>query len=113
MVTPDLKKIVIVYPPEHPEFPSPNNAAIYNEDGSLYLKLTCPDPVSELGRERKRHMNFEGPLRLFFSDAVWRKNEKDELVQVINIGFDFEYYETRELNFVTGEFGNSLGSWKQ
>jgi hypothetical protein len=113
MVTPDLAKLVIVYPPEHPEFPSPNNAAIYNEDGSLYKTLTCPNPISELGKERKRHMNYESPLRLFFADAVWRNNEAGDLVQVINIGFDIEYFETRELNIVTGEFGNSLGSWRQ
>ena len=115
MVTPDCKKVVAIYPPDHPEFPSPNNAVVYNEDGTVHLTLTCPVPLSELIRKSARYVSARArqQTKLYIAGAVWKRNEQGEVVMAINIEFDEEYYETRELNYATGEFGACLSSGKR
>ena len=111
MVTPDFKKVVIVYPPEHPAFPSPNNAVIYNEDGTVYMPLTCPEPISDLITESTMYMEYRHQATLHFVGTYWKKNEKGDIVQVIAIEFD-EMFEMRALNYNTGEFGDCLDTWR-
>jgi hypothetical protein len=113
IMTPDFNKVVIVYPYDHPQFPSPGNAVIYNEDGSVYKQLTCPKPISELGKNRKINTNAKGSLNLFFGGVVWDRNERGDIVPAMNIGFDMEYFERRELDYITGEYGACLNSWRQ
>lgn len=110
IVTPDQEKLVIVYPAEHAQYSAPGNAVIHHADGSIFRLLTCPEPISELGRQRKRYMNYTGPFRLYFGGAIWKRNTNSDILLAMNIGFDLEYFETRELNYITGEFGSCLNS---
>jgi hypothetical protein len=113
MVTPDLKKVVVIYPPDHPVFPSPNNAVVYNEDGTVHLTLACPEPISELIKKNARYLRSRQQAKLYIVGAVWKRNEQEDVVMAINIEFDDEYYEARELNYATGEFGACLSSGKR
>jgi hypothetical protein len=113
MVTPDLKKVVAIYPPDNSEFPSPNNALVYNEDGTVHLTLACPEPISGLIKKSARYLRFRQQAKLYIVGAVWKRNEQGDVVMAINIEFDGEYYETRELNYATGEFGACLSSGKR
>ncbi len=44
----DENYIIAIYPLEDKEFPSPNNAVVYNLDGSLHKVLTPPKLISRL-----------------------------------------------------------------
>jgi hypothetical protein len=112
MVTPDLKKVVAIYPPDHPEFSSPN-AVVYNEDGTVHLTLACPEPISGLIKKSARYLRSRQQAKLYIFGAVWKRNEQGEVVMAINIEFDDEYYETRALNYATGEFGACLSSGRR
>ncbi|OQP48079.1 hypothetical protein A4H97_30055 [Niastella yeongjuensis] len=112
MVTPDFKKVVVIYPPGHPEFPSPHNAVVYNENGTVHLILACPEPISELIKKSTRYLRYRQQTKLYIVGAVWKRNEQGDVVMAVNIEFDDEYYETRELNYATGAFGACLSSGK-
>jgi hypothetical protein len=108
--TPDRKRVVVVYRYDHPVYSSPNNAILYNADGSIHLQLKVPGLISDLAKKRSRFLNYESPLRTYFDNARWDKNSKGELVSAVRIGFDRDWLETRELNSDTGEFGECLSS---
>lgn len=112
-VTPDHTMMVVVYPYDHPQYSSPGNAVIYNEDGTVYKQLSCPKPVSVLAKGKNIVMDARGSMLLFFGGVVWDRNQKNEVVMAVNIGFELEYYERRELNYITGEYGACLRSWRQ
>lgn len=108
--TPDLSRVVVIYPPEHPLYPEPGNAVIYNADGSIHLQLKVPKLISSLAKQRERFMNYDAPLKLYFDRVRWAKNSKGEIVTAMQIGFDRDWLEERELKTETGEFGECLSS---
>jgi hypothetical protein len=111
--TPDMQKVVAIYPYDHTVYPSPINALIYNADGSIYKRLRVPKLVSDLARQRERFMNYEAPLKLYFDWVRWARNTKGNIVVAVRIGFDRDWLEERELNFETGEFGECLSSGRR
>lgn len=111
--SPDLLKIIAIYPIDSPRFPSPNNAVIYNQDGSIYLQLNVPELISETARERIPYMNYENSVRLYFDNVGWFKDSNSNFLCSITIGFDREWWESRVLNPETGEFGECLGSGRR
>ena len=108
--TPNLKRVVVIYPHDHPIFGEPGNAIIYNADGSIHLQLKVPKLISTLARQRERFMNYEAPLKFYFDRVRWAKNSKKEIITAVQIGFDRDWLEERELNPETGEFGECLSS---
>lgn len=111
--TPDLQRVVVIYPYDHSRYPSPVNAVVYNANGSIHKQLKVPKLISELAKQRERFMNYEAPLKLYFDRVSWAKNSKGDTVMAIQIGFDRDWVEQRELNAETGEFGACLSSGRR
>jgi hypothetical protein len=110
--TPDLKKVVVVYPIDNKKFTAPANAVIYDADGNIYLKLKTPKLISEIARQREPFMQYDTLYRLYFEYVGWSK-VSDDLITVMRVGFDREYWELRTLNPETGEFGECLSSGRR
>lgn len=105
--------IIAIYPLEDSEFPSPNNAVVYNLDGSLHRVLTPPELISELAIKRLGADNPPEPYApesVFFDRVKWDKDSSGNLITSIWIGYDREWHENRVLNPFTGEFGECVGS---
>ena len=108
--TPNLQRVIVIYPYDHPVYPEPGNGVIYNADGSIHLQLKVPKLISPLAKQRAPFMNYEAPLKLYFDRVRWAKNGKGEVITAVQIGFDRDWLEERELNTETGEFGECLSS---
>ena len=109
----DEKFIIAIYPLEDIDFPSPNNAVIYNLDGSIHKVLSPPKLISELAIKRLGKDNPPmafAPDSIYFNHVNWQKDSSGNVVTSIWIGYDREWHENRELNPHTGEFGQCLGS---
>ncbi len=111
--TPDLKRVVVIYPYDHPVYSEPGNAVIYNADGSIHLRLNVPKLVSSLAKQRERFMNYEAPLKFYFDRVRWAINSNGELITAMQIGFDRDWLEEREVNPETGEFRECLSSGRR
>lgn len=111
--TPDMEKVIIIYPMDHDTYHAPNNAIIYNADGSVHIQLHAPEPISELSKTRARNLamtkSFNPPYRLYFDGVSWA-NVKGNVETVVKIGFDRDWWEERVLYPETGEFGECLSS---
>lgn len=111
--TPDLKRVVVIYPYDHPVYPEPGNAVIYNADGSIHLQLKVPKLISPLAKQRERFMKYEASLKFYFDRVRWAKDSMGEVITAVQIGFDRDWLEERELNPETGEFGECLSSGRR
>jgi hypothetical protein len=112
--TPDLKRVVIIYPYDHAVYPSPGNAVVYNEDGSIHLQLKIPELISPIAMERKlRRGNYDVQKDASFRSVHWRKDVDGNLITVLSINFDWEWWESRVLNPDTGEFGECISSGRR
>ncbi|GHV15278.1 hypothetical protein FACS1894169_06160 [Bacteroidia bacterium] len=92
--SPEYKYIIAIYSGSH-NFPIPNNAVVYNLDGSIHKILTPPKVINDF---------FQGgdPQGKSFYNVNWDiKDGKIFLCLTINI---FDMMEVRELNAETGEF---------
>ncbi len=111
--TPDMQRVIVIYPMEHTLNRAPRNAIIYNADGSVHRILNAPEPISDLAKTRSRFMAktkaFNPPHRLYFHSVRWVKAE-GEIVTVVGIGFDRDWQEERILNPETGKFGECVSS---
>lgn len=94
--TPDPQYVVVIYPMDHEVYRAPNNAVVYNADGSVHLQLTAPEPISELSKTRVRNLaktkKFNPPHRLYFDGVSWAK-VRDKVETVVKIGFDRDWWE--------------------
>jgi hypothetical protein len=110
--TPDLQKVIVIYPMDHGTYPAPNNAVIHNGDGSVFKQLSPPTLVSDLAKEQhERKPN--GPYLLYFRNVFWANNKAGEVVACISIAYNRDWHEDRELNTETGEFGECLNSGRR
>lgn len=108
----DMNYVIAIYSEIDLEYPSPNNAVIYNADGSLHKILTPPKLISKLAIERLGENNppqSYAPDSLFFNHVKWDKDSKGDLITSVWIGYHREWHENRVLNPVTGEFGECIG----
>ena len=103
--TPNLQRVVVVYPYDHQTYTSPNNAVIYNNDGSFYIQLKCPQLISDLAKKSRLI-----PFGLYFERVAWSKDSKGDIITSISIGYNRDWWESRVLNPETGEFGELLSS---
>ena len=95
----DLNYVIAIYF-EDTEFKAPNNAVIYNADGTIHKRLEMPKLISERGEKYQYGSCFE--------DIMWRKNKEGKLITTISISFDRYSFEVRELNPETGVIGDLL-----
>ena len=105
-----MNKIIAIFPIDHINYPMPKNSIIYNSNGTIHKQLNCPPLISDLAMIRKSRLNYSQPGLLHFESVKWAINSKGETVTAISIAYDRDYYETRELNTETGEFGERLSS---
>ncbi|MCK8143020.1 hypothetical protein MW871_14065 [Flavobacterium sp. I-SCBP12n] len=116
----DLKYVIAIYEGLDGEHKPPSNAVIYNADGSIHTILKMPVLESENILERidfNKDSNppieaalFEGGLQ--FSNFDWWQNEEGNLVNRIQIIYDRDWIEWRELEIRTGEVGSYLAQGK-
>ncbi|AZA74939.1 hypothetical protein [Chryseobacterium indoltheticum] len=116
----DLKYIVAIYKGINGAFLIPNNAVIYNLDGTIHKVLKITELISERSKKYLEKENLENPplslakypQGLAFSNFGWRKDINGNLINSISIDFDRDYGEKRELNPETGEIGKVLDDWQ-
>lgn len=113
----DMSKVIVIYPMNHKVYQAPENAVIYNSDGSIHLKLKVPNLASELARQRVKYIrgygSFHPPYQLYFDGVSWSYNSIGDRNTVIRIVFDRDWWEDRLLNTETGEFGECLNSGRR
>lgn len=116
----DLKYVIAIYEGLEGEYKPPANAVIYSADGSIHTILKMPVLESENILERidfNKDSNppieaalFEGGL--LFSNFDWWQNEEGNLVNRIQIIYDRDWIEWRELEIRTGNVGRYLAQGK-
>lgn len=116
----DLKYVIAIYEGLEGEYKPPANAVIYNADGSIHTILKMPVLQSENILKRidfNKDSNppieaalFEGGL--LFSNFDWWQNEEGNLVNRIQIIYDRDWIEWRELEIRTGDVGRYLAQGK-
>jgi len=103
--TVEMDGVVAIYSSKSKIYPEPANAVIYNPDGSFRMRIEVPDELLSSNAKRIKPRKD----KCFFFQAGWALNSKGEKVNSIWIGFaNGEYFEVRELNTETGEFGELL-----
>lgn len=116
--TTDMNYVVAVYLGVDGEFKPPQNAVIYNMDGSVHKILEIPPFISDKLCKRLSFLEQENPPLpwatneggLFFGGFGWIKKDDGKVVNFISIVMERESFEQRELNPQTGIFGGCLGS---
>jgi hypothetical protein len=112
--TPDLKQVIVIYPFDHPVYPAPLNAVIYNANGEKTMQLKVPKLISPIANERKSRMkNHSISNDASFRGVYWDKDDQGKISTVVTIDFDWEWWESRILNPETGEFGECLSSGRR
>ncbi|RFM35150.1 hypothetical protein [Chitinophaga silvisoli] len=107
IMTPDFKKVVVIYPYDHPVFNSPGNAVIYNEDKSIYMIPPLPSPTSS--KNIKSNNAFEG---LYIGGVVWVRDKNGGMGMALNLIYNREYAEKRLFNYLTGEIGDCIDTFR-
>ena len=112
-----LDYMVVVYQGTNGRFLSPNNAVVYNLDGTIHRILEMPKILSKNILRRIDFYELPNPPLsdigedgLAFGGFGWSKNEKGEMLNSIAITYDREWYENRLLNPETGEIGELIDS---
>jgi hypothetical protein len=112
----NLNFIVAIYHGTASNYPPPNNAVIYQPDGTVHKVLKMPELLSPLITGRLKKLGIPNPPTewsshedgLRFDGFMWKKNESGELVDVISILCDREMWESRILEVKLGKIGNCL-----
>ncbi|AYN68141.1 hypothetical protein D1013_12535 [Euzebyella marina] len=117
----DQQKIVSIYHGVNSKFTSPNNAVIYNLDGSIHRVIEVPVLLSEnMIRRIKLNKDSNPPIEsaeyeggLHFGGFDWGKDDNGNLINRIEIIYDRDWIEWREINAETGEITKLLGSGRR
>jgi hypothetical protein len=113
-----LKYVVAVYIGRGNSHIPPNNAVIYNLDGTLHKELRIPKLLSKNILTSLEFLKLPNPPISFsmshpglqFNGFAWKLNGGGGLINVISILFDEEWWESRILNPVSGEIGELVDS---
>lgn len=111
--THDLQKVVIIFPMEHNLYGAPDNAVIYNDDGTVFRQLKTPKLISEIAIKREAFHQSANFSLVHFNNVRWALNNKGDIVTVLTIAFDRDWQEDRVLDIETGEFGECLSSGRR
>ncbi|NOS93058.1 MAG: hypothetical protein HOP30_14135 [Cyclobacteriaceae bacterium] len=96
--TPDFTFVVVIYHPmDNPDFAAPNNAVIYNKDGSIHHRMKQQKLVSDLA---KKHLKDYSEL---FESVYWAHDKNGNVVMAVEVGFNRDLYECRIVDTNTGE----------
>jgi hypothetical protein len=113
-----LDFVVAIYSGRTGEYPPPNNAVVYNPDGSVKHRLMFPPFISEMLVRRINFLKQENPPFSWASDNEglrfagfgWRKNNSNEIIDSMSLQLENGSYEIRQVNVATNQFGECLGS---
>jgi len=97
--TPDSAKMIVIYLEESHQFSNPNNAVIYNADGSYYKTIVAPKLISKTADAE------DSIWDQWFDMATWKIDSNGKVVNSMNIGFNWYLFEERAYYYETGEFG--------
>jgi hypothetical protein len=112
----DRQFVVAVFLGNCVQFPLPNNAVVYNLDGSLHSILKLPPFITpviikrlEFLKQPNPPMSYAGRKKdwLGFTGFSWRK-EGSAVINAATIEFEDGTFEIRKLDISTGQFGESL-----
>jgi hypothetical protein len=112
----DLNFIVAIHHGSENKYHPPNNAVIYNLDGTVHKVLEMPELLSPLIRDRLKNVGLPNPPiewstnedGLKFDGFMWEKNKSGELVDAISILCDREMWEYRILDVISCKVGECL-----
>ncbi|WP_128543282.1 hypothetical protein [Larkinella soli] len=111
MIDENKEKCLAVYE-RSKTYPIPKNGVIYNSDGSLFKILEPPVLVGNIALSISENIKGNGFGGLY---PTWLSNSKGDKVIGISIMFPPKYrnrygdfFEVRELDLETGEFGEVL-----
>ncbi|MFN6087996.1 MAG: hypothetical protein ACK47E_04540 [Cyclobacteriaceae bacterium] len=112
----DLNFIITIHHGSESKYQPPNNAVIYNLDGTVYKVLDMPELLSPIITKRLKYLSLPNPPikwstnegGLKFDGFMWKRNKSGELVDAISILFDREIWESRILNVKLGKIGECL-----
>src|SRR5690606_9658471 len=107
----DMRYVIAIYSGDQEEYTPPNNAVIYNADGSIHKVLKAPILVSDAAKNQgwyKRQLD----TTIGFTGVDWKTDSKGQKVVVMEISD--HYYkimkEYRVLDPETGKFGECVDS---
>lgn len=90
------------------EYSPPCNVIVLNGDGSVRFKICPPKLISDAFNEYETKVGTKEALsELRFIQPEIIKQQSTEIF-TLWIGFGFDWYEVRELNLKTGEFGKCI-----
>lgn len=96
------------------KWPVPHNAVIYNADGTIHKRLSTPELLGRLAQQYKKVDKLVGACFGGLLPGIY-KNSKGEEVLGISILFPEQYrnaygnfFEVREIDLQTGEYGEVL-----
>ena len=120
----DQNYVIVIYKDQNDQFSMPNNAVVYNLDGSIHRSLEMPklispkilDNIQQEGHsnppiEDKRYGHYG--MGLQFAGFSWNKDQDGNLYNAISIQYAGEYGEWRVLNPENGTFGELVDDWYQ
>gem|GEM_PF-2840047 len=111
-VSKSFEEIVLIYSSLR-DSDSSHGAAIFNPDGSTRVKLTFPKLISP---EYLFHERVAGPEKatkdLRFINCFFKQELNQEKL-LFWIRFKYDFFEVREVDRQTGEFGRCLGVSRQ
>jgi hypothetical protein len=86
------------------------SAVIFNPDGTVRFYLRPPVLVSGKFKEYEKKVGKEVAFKSieFIQPEIKKVNEKE--IVAMWIGFGYDWFEIRELNLQTGEFGECYGA---
>ena len=85
-------------------------ATVFNLDGSVGFYLIPPALVSEKYNEYEKHVGVATALKSIDFIQPRIKNVDGNVKLLMWIGFAYDWFEERELNAKTGEFGECFGT---
>ncbi len=108
--TPSLDSVVVIYPTDHPQYNAPNNAVVYQADGSIKFQLQMPSLISEVARKQVGSMKSGGIFDEYFEKVDWDTDSNGQTQIAITIAFNQDWWEKRILDTKKGTFGECISS---
>lgn len=112
--TPDLKKVIVIYPYNHSRFASPDNAVLYNSDGTINAIIKSPNLISEIAIEREKQIGKLLYPSQTFTHVNWEQDRNGIIRNSLKIDYeDFFWTEIRIFNYEMMDFGECIGSGRR
>lgn len=103
---------IVLFLKNYPEYSRPCNVIILNANSTLRHHICPPELISEAYKKYEQRVGREKALKgKFFIQPDFSDSTGNMLS--IWIGFDYDWYEVREVDLQTGKFGRCLRAARQ